>query len=489
MNKRVLLVEPAYKTKYPPLGLMKIATYHKMKGDEVVFVKGRNSEVQYQYWDRVYISTLFTWTWDETIRTIEYYRTSMFNLAGRCFVGGILASLMPDELFNATGIQPVVGLLDDPKKVDQDDNIIIDRLRPDYSILTQVENGGFKYANTDAYLGYTTRGCVWKCEFCAVRRFEPQYVPYLDIKPVVRQIIEAEGEKPNLVLMDNNVLASPKFDQVIDDIESLGFLKGATLGPTRKKRRVDFNQGLDARFLTEEKMKRLSEIPLDPMRVAFDSIESADKYVEALTLAHRYGQKTMSNYLLYNFKDTPWDFYERLKINIDLTAEFNKGNHGTRSEIYSFPMRFIPLDAKNRAVDTGNRNWNRRYLRSVQLILNVVKGIVMPGQEFFLQAFGRNKEEFKAILLMPDGFILNRLVSNWRDNSSYESRLMPYVSDWMQGFTSLSSSEQDELVKLLSSNDKTELLAHHSEVTNPKLRKMLEFHIEQDDIIGNAKSK
>lgn len=40
MNRRVLLVEPNYKNKYPPMGLMKLATYHKMLGDEVTFYKG-----------------------------------------------------------------------------------------------------------------------------------------------------------------------------------------------------------------------------------------------------------------------------------------------------------------------------------------------------------------------------------------------------------------------------------------------------------------
>jgi len=224
-----------------------------MKGDEVVFVKGRKKDVQYEVWDRVYLSTLFTWTWKETIDTINFYRETLFGYVGKMFVGGILASLMPDELYNATGIDRthiVEGLLDNPSKVQQDDELNIDGLAPDYKILSQVEDDNFRYSNTDAYLGYTTRGCVWKCEFCAVRIFEPKYVPYVNIKPMVRDVTSSFGEKQNLILMDNNVLASPKFDRIIDDIESLGFVKGARFGETRRKRIVDFNQGLDARFLT-----------------------------------------------------------------------------------------------------------------------------------------------------------------------------------------------------------------------------------------------
>ncbi len=486
MKRKILLVEPAYRTKYPPLGLMKISTYHKMKGDDVIFVKGRSTAVQYQYWDRVYIGTLFTWTWKETIETIKFYNTTLFNYTGKCFIGGILASLLPDDLFNEAGIQPVEGLLDDPKKIAQDDDVIIDNLPPDYEILKQVENDNFKYANTDAYIGYTTRGCVRKCGFCAVRTFEPAFIPYVDIKKVVEGIIAGSGEKQNLILMDNNVLASPKFDVIIDDIKQLGFVKGATFGETKRKRIVDYNQGLDARYLDDSKMSRLAEIPLEPMRLAFDSIKLKHVYLKAVRLAHKYGQKEMSNYILYNFNDKPEDFYERLRINIDLNEEFK--NSPTKTSIYSFPMRYIPLDAKNRDIDTGNGYWNKKYLRSVQVILNVMKGPVMPGKQFFLQAFGRDAEEFKAIMSMPDEFIRNRLVSNWKDIDSIEARWMPYVRDWMNEFSRLSSADKNLIIEAIEPSDKKRIEEYYARSTNG-VKKLLKYHLEEDTIVAAAKNQ
>lgn len=40
MSRRVLLLEPNYKNKFPPIGLMKLATYFRLRGDDVVFYKG-----------------------------------------------------------------------------------------------------------------------------------------------------------------------------------------------------------------------------------------------------------------------------------------------------------------------------------------------------------------------------------------------------------------------------------------------------------------
>ena len=60
INKRILLIEPGYKAKYPPLGLMKISSYHKSKGDEVVFYKGTSAAIRDQVWDKIYITSMFT---------------------------------------------------------------------------------------------------------------------------------------------------------------------------------------------------------------------------------------------------------------------------------------------------------------------------------------------------------------------------------------------------------------------------------------------
>ena len=44
MSRKVLLIEPNYRNKYPPMSLMKLATYHRMLGDEVTFFKGTDKD-------------------------------------------------------------------------------------------------------------------------------------------------------------------------------------------------------------------------------------------------------------------------------------------------------------------------------------------------------------------------------------------------------------------------------------------------------------
>ena len=77
----ILLIEPDYKCKQPPLGLMKISFFHKnILHDYVRFAKGSLPDaLSGTKWDRVYVTSLFTFEWEATIKAIEYAKTLLIQ--------------------------------------------------------------------------------------------------------------------------------------------------------------------------------------------------------------------------------------------------------------------------------------------------------------------------------------------------------------------------------------------------------------------------
>lgn len=294
--KKVLLIEPNYSNKYPPIGLMKLSTYYKnLGGWEVTFFKGdlkmfvieriadrcieefnyidstidwflkRDEFIEYiktrkkevierlaiersdmelillaklddwknyywkgtwkdnPEWDRVGVTTLFTFYWDITVETINFAKL-LVKKKKDLMVGGVLASIQPKELEEATGIKPWVGILGQPGVLDKGDTQIIDNLPLDYSILDEIE---YKYPMSNAFYGYMTRGCIRHCAFCAVPTLEDKYIPYIPLKDRLDAVREVYGDQKDLLLMDNNVLASENLKDIIDDIVASGFGKGA----------------------------------------------------------------------------------------------------------------------------------------------------------------------------------------------------------------------------------------------------------------------
>jgi hypothetical protein len=467
--KNILLIEPDYKNKYPPLGLMKIASYHKQKEDNVVFFKGCSPDLQNQLWDRVYISTLFTFYWDKTIKTINYYLKSVSDTQN-IFVGGVMASLMKDEIYHETKATVVEGLLNEQGKLGYDDDNIIDDILPDYSIIDIKTNPKleYQYPVFDSYISYATRGCIRHCEFCAVPIIEPIFTNGKSIAKQINAIKETYGEKRNLLMLDNNILASDALPKIIEEIKLLGFAKGAKYSSVingkkiQLQRYVDFNQGIDARKITEDNMKLLSEIAIKPLRIAFDDIKYKNIYIEKVRLAAKYEINVLSNYILFNFKDTPEDFYQRLKINIELNEEFDR--EGFMARIWSFPMKYCPIRGKF----SKNRkyvgvNWNKKYLRGIQCILLATHGVVGPKKEFFEEAFGRDEQEFLEILKLPENFIIYRHlhVSNG-DRARLEANI-----------NSLTDKQKSDLNRMILDNAFNHL---ESKTNDPSLTDILKLY-------------
>jgi hypothetical protein len=421
----ILLVEPDYQSRFPPLGLLKIGTYHRSRGDNVRFVRGNAKDLDYI--DRVYITSLFSFQHAKTIETILYYKALVGGDLDRIFVGGIYASLHPDTIYRETGIYPHVGLLDQPGILGND-QVIVDNLIPDYSLLESVHHD---YGLQDCYFGYATRGCPNRCRFCAVYKLEPTFNHYAGLYDYVDAIRERYGEKQNLVLMDNNVLASRSFARIVSDIRRLGFARNATRNG--RKRIVDFNQGIDASLVDKPKAELLASICIAPLRLAYDHVKEKRSYEQAIRTLRAVGLTEISTYVLYNFGDSPRDLYVRLRHNIDLNEELGL-------KTYAFPMRYTPLDQRDRRYI--GPQWTRREIRGLQCILNVTKGLVSHRKDFFLRAFGTTPEDFEEILWMPDHYILDRTVHEERQ-----------AKEWRGTYRRLTPAQRADFRAIMGPND------------------------------------
>ena len=460
---KILLVEADYKNKYPPLGLMKISAYHKGIGDEVIFVKGKDKELKNQKWDRIYVTTLFTFYWKKTVDTIKYYYNSVNN-PNDLHVGGIMATLLEQDLRTEQGIQGITirtGLLNQPNMLGNE-TVPVDLMTPDYSIIEKESNKylDYEYEVQNAYMASTTKGCIRKCKFCAVSTLEPTYCDYIDIKSQIEEVNRLYGEKRNLMLMDNNILASPQLEQIVDDLVELGFGRGnksyekqSGKRKLKQTRYVDFNQGTDARLLTEETITQLARLEVKPLRIAFDHAdeENVRIYKEAQWLAARHGFKNLSNYVLFNFKDTPKELYYRLKVNIELNKAFVEEELYT--SIWSFPMKYMPFTGEHRKDRKYiGEHWNAKMLRGVQCILNATHAVVGPKEEFFNHAFGSTYEEFEELIYMPEPFITKR-----KDNADK-------IEQWRHIYRNLADAEKQQFIELIKNNSFPDVYIENEEI-------------------------
>lgn len=162
----------------------------------------------------------------------------------------------------------------------------VEHICPDYSL----------YGIEDTAYGFLTRGCPRGCAFCIVAEKEgKRSVHVADLDEFWR------GQK-RIVLLDPNITASKECERLFDDLIHSGA-------------RVEFNQGIDARLLTDKGCDQLSRMKVDMLHFAWDNYEmqTYEKLKRIRPLIKKDG-RSLRVYVLTNFNTTMEQNLERIKL-------------------------------------------------------------------------------------------------------------------------------------------------------------------------------
>lgn len=249
---------------FPNLPLMKISAYHKQKGDNVEFI------IPFKHYDKVYVSKVFG----------DEYST----MPNWC--------IQADEIiYGGTGFAITVENGKEVYHKDRDKNLPyeIEHIYPDYSLYAE-------FTQDRAY-GFLTRGCCNDCSFCIVTQKEGR----CSVK--VADLSEFWNGQKHIKLLDANLLACK------DKIELLTQLK-------ESKAKVDFTQGLDARFITEEVAYLLKDIKKTAVHFAFDFMKNEKAIIKGLkTYKEIVGTSNNDTvYMLTNYDTTHEEDMYRLRL-------------------------------------------------------------------------------------------------------------------------------------------------------------------------------
>jgi len=252
--------------KYPNLPLMKLSAYHKAQGDEVEFV------FPLCYYDRIYISKVFG---DEYTRLQDlYYQTAEIIQGG---TGYAITIEDGKEVYR--------------KQLDKALPPEIEHIYPDYSLYPDLA--------TDTAYGVLTRGCPNNCGFCIVSQKE-------GLKShKVADLSEFWNGQRYIKLLDPNLLACRDRKELLQQlIDSRAY--------------VDFTQGLDARFITQEIAEMLKSVRIKRVHFAFDLMKNEKAIIRGLSTYKEVTNISTDKavvYILTNFDTTiAEDLYRLEKV-------------------------------------------------------------------------------------------------------------------------------------------------------------------------------
>lgn len=214
-------------SKIPNLALYKIAKYHSDLGDDVKW------NLPLFDADKTYVSCVFSWNRDKC----KQYES------------------MPNVQIGGSGYDLKINLPEE-----------IESVKPKIN------------------LGYTTRGCPRKCEFCIV--------PIKEKMQIVGDIYDLwDGKVKEIRLLDDNILAfKDHFQKICQQLREL-------------KLKVNFD-GLDMRLLNDYNCTELASLRHCEYRFALDHPILIPEAKEKIALLKKYGLNQNTWYVLVGYNTT-----------------------------------------------------------------------------------------------------------------------------------------------------------------------------------------
>jgi hypothetical protein len=243
VGRRVLLLQ--LDGKIPNLALMRVAAHHRGLGDDVQLVHTPTVGAVGQRGldggepDCVYASAIFERTRPVAAEVLRRY-------GSRAHVGG-------------TGYDVTSSL----------ERLGITTTALDYTF----------YPHYRHSLGFSQRGCRLSCAWCTVPRAEGKVREVATIADIWR----GDPWPRNVLLLDNDFFGQPQWRERIAEIREGGF-------------RVSFNQGINARMLTDEAAEAIASVQyyddgFTDRRIytAWDNRRDEERLFRGLTALVRYG--------------------------------------------------------------------------------------------------------------------------------------------------------------------------------------------------------
>jgi len=301
---KILLVEPDFpippKSKnhknFLPIGLLKIATYLRDNGSEVLLFRGIPKSIDEEKSlltfnpNEIWITSLFTYWAIYVKNTVQYFRGLFPKSVIK--VGGIYASLFQaEEVKKFTECDEVIqGIIPEVEEYSMTH-------LPAYDLINNFNNHPIDYQ-----IIHVSRGCKRKCAFCGTWKIEPVFL--------YKTTIKNEIKFKKIVIYDNNFFMNPRIEDIVNELIELKRQK--------KIKWIESQSGFDGRILIEKKhlAQMIKKAGFINPRIAWDGHYDQFPIIEEqikILMEAGYRNSDIYIFMIYNW-EIPFEEMEKKRI-------------------------------------------------------------------------------------------------------------------------------------------------------------------------------